>query len=290
MARYIVFFIASLATMDGLLAQSEPAIMYTPFFNQFHNLEQSVNPAYRSTDALNTTSLGLQVHTGAFSNFRNAFFGTNISIKPEANKTQLVGLMVKNESEGKLLNRNYYYGQYLILIPLNDKHKLGAGVQIGAASIIFQSTSITPGSSSFAPDANFGISLNSKNRILAIGFNQLFKSTLLNPGQTSVLNRYLNVVIDQKLELSDPWTARMVALYQSDNFNTMAFNMELTLIEKYGAGLGWNNRKGLGVGAFLNNYDLGKSILNLGLHYYTALGLRNNISIDEVEIVAGVSF
>ncbi len=290
MARYIVLFIASLVTMTRIFAQSEDAIMYTPFFNQFHKLKQSVNPAYKNLNEESEVSFGLQLHPGAFSNFRNSYLSSYISLAKDTDKKQFSGFMIKNESEGKLLNRTYYYAQYLITIPISKSYTLGSGIQIGAASIIFQNTTITPGSSSFAPDANIGFSLNSENRTIAIGFNQIMKSTLLHPGQTSVLNRFVTVMVDQSTKFSEAWRGRAVLLYQSDSFNTMAFNTEFTFVNKVGAFIGWNNRKGLGIGGFIAEYGLEKTNLSLGLNYYTAVGLQNTISIDEFEIVGGVSF
>jgi hypothetical protein len=273
------------------LAQSFEQQVYSPFFNQFQLIPQSVNPAILPFKQKANLDLAVQFHPGAFSNFNSSFFAGNISISKKENKPkQMIGFMLKDDSEGKLLSRDFFYGTYGIQIPLSDKYTFSTGIQIGFASIVFQSTSITPGSSAYSADGNLGLQIQSEDVWFGLAYKQIFGSAMVNPGVNSVLKSYVNLLIGKKIKFSNLWQTKINILFQTDQFNTKALNTEYVYDEHYAALLSWNNRKGLGIGGALKQYPIWETKLLFGLTYYIPVGLTNRISINEFEFLGGIQF
>jgi hypothetical protein len=290
--KILIFILAQVGIFIGLFAQSFEQQLYTPFFNQFHQIKLTVNPAMAPFENRATVDLAVQFHPGTFSNFNSTYFSATFGLKNKEKQKvkQLVGLQVKNDSEGKLLNRNFLYGSYALSVPINSKYYISAGIQLGMASINFKSTSITPGSSSHTVDGNVGVQFYSDKFWIGVSYNQFFGSELINLGETSALKSYGTLLLGKEFLVDRQWDIRLNFLHQTDSYHTTALNTELVFNKKMIVVLGWNNRKGTGVGGSLQDLKIGKQSIFLSLTYYIPTFLYSTISTNEFEMLAKLTF
>lgn len=290
--RILIFILTQVWFVIGLSAQSFDYQLYTPFFNQYQQLKESVNPAMVTFENKASVDLAVQFHPGTFSNFNSTYFsfGLRLNRNKEKKVTQVVGLQMKNDSEGKLLNRNFLYGHYALSLPINQHYDFSGGMQLGLASINFQSTSITPGSSSHALDGNIGVQLYSKNTRIGLSYNQFLGSQLINLGETNTLKSYVGLFVGKQFSLTPDWGVGLNFLHQTDDFHTTAINSEMIYMQKMLILLNWNNRRGAGVGGGLKELKVGKQVLFFNLVYYFSVFNKAMISTNEFELVVKLSF
>ena len=182
--------------------------------------------------------LGSQGQFGAFSAIRTIYGFGSCSFGSKSNNG--LGIAFYSFQEGELISENRVKLSYWKRIELNKTTQLISGGQAGLINTAYDATRSTAGANTFTPNFDFGVTLRKNNTSISASINQLSNASASPLTQTAVYKSFYTVLISQKIDLNEQYTADFYGYYHViPNFQTtLEAKTNITHNELFQVGIG----------------------------------------------------
>ncbi|MFN3403832.1 MAG: type IX secretion system membrane protein PorP/SprF [Cytophagaceae bacterium] len=259
-------------------------------FNLYRLSYSIYNPA-DLTDQRSNVKLGHKSAAGAFSNVRSFYVQAIVQLNSSEKKNgTALGVLVSNEQEGSFIQQTKANLQFRYFTKLSENFKLGAGMGIGFANAVLQSTTSFAGGSDFVPDVNAGFFLASDNFRLGVSGNQLSNSTIRPVHGATVLKRFFTIYARAGKDIS-PYlkaSASGFLVYADKDLHTITAVGSLEYKELLEVGMGYQYLRGLLFSLGMPALNLNKNQFSLFAMYFFSTGKIRAANYQSVEL--GISF
>lgn len=261
-------------------------------FLQFQNNTAFYNPAANTNDAvvdlnfLNTNYTGLLKNVG--------LYYLDVSFKKKAaTSTQTFGLIIHSEYETELLKRSRAYVRYAWKTALNKKINFSGGAAFGLYNYLVKGTVSSVGASVLALDGNAGVWLEGYHIKTGVSVNQLTNSSVNPINRAIVLKRYLTVITEYALPITDENEVLFALKINNNRINqsNIQGSVVTTLFNNYSLGVIYLHEQGAGFTLGLKNFKLTNTVGEISFSY-----LRNSLfsnlptrtmNTDRIEFLLG---
>lgn len=186
---------------------------------------------------------------GIFSDIRNIYVDGIVKSK----QGHILGLKIYSEQETSLYSKSKAYFVYGYTIHINEDLTWTSAAQVGAVNIAFGASAVSAGGSAWNWDASLSSSLQYKKWHLGIGLNQIPGAKLTPINYEFHLNRYVETILSNKIDLS-PLVAWEVGAKALVNADTSLFSLDnkISYRESMGMLVMANTYKQVSLGGYID--------------------------------------
>ena len=220
-------------------------------------------------------TLGYRRNGQKFAEINTALFSGRVKFGSKRNGFHSAGLQALSDKEGFVLRRNRVAATYARHQRVSEKYYLAAGLSAGFYNFSIRANDVTGGVSSYVLDGALSVKLYGQRTEVGIGVSQANQPSLTPIGSEIVLERNLNVLARQHVELNSDFTLIPAgyARYSSnrDNIYTgllLGFGTNLLMRQHIVAGANWQMRNGMYASVGVRNIEIGGSRLGGEVAYY----------------------
>lgn len=264
---------------------------YPVEFGQFMKTSVIYNPASIDEHDHINLQTGLLQYIGPFKTIKTYYSTFSYQIQKKYNHT--IGFNFISDREGELISRNYFYGRYVIKIPLNDQYSLSAGTTIGFVNYAFNGSTPYSIGADTKPDASIGSWLHHKKFNIGYALNQITNSTLRPIEEQFILNSFSVINADYTYQFHPNLNIKGLGLARI--YSGSLYNVEMAfLVEHYKTltwGAGYKTQRGVNFYFGLNKIPILDDRFHFMFSYFlpTFENQANRYNFFELNLSYGIN-
>ncbi len=288
--RLFSFFFLFINLSDLAFGQTgdNSPVVYDQFFQNYY----LVNPAQKDSSEKINVSLGNRTLTGLFEGVNRFYVDANFLLSDkQKRKFHSFGLLMMNNREGDLFNRNRAYLRYSYRTVISDKSAISAGLATGFVNYHFKASEASGGGSDISPDINFGLWFIREKIQVGISYQQVLKPVLRPLNQEFTLPEYINLNIIHKLELSYQAyiSSNLYYRYQTLQPFYIEYAPVFTFYDKLEIGANYRHERGVAVVAGIRSFEIGNNLLRFMASYLIITRKLSSFNDSVLEFSFGYS-